>query len=264
MAITLYSSSPMRNLSDMSNRYTQHIIVLIFILASHIGVFHLLQKGLLFRAPEIIKPQPKEVTVSLIALSPPTTSTPKPEHASPKTVPITVPIVKRIAPPRPTLTTHPTPIALTPRPLAPAINPLPSQNAINVPRSAPPSEPAVPAIRNTASEVAIASASVGKAHEAPAQPKMVSGVEYIRKPEKVYPPISQQLGEEGKTILRVLVNEKGHPEDVSIQKSSGYDRLDQASKKAAKGALFKPYTEEGKALSVYVLIPISYTLEQEE
>ncbi len=92
-------------------------------------------------------------------------------------------------------------------------------------------------------------------------PKTISsGVEYIRQPQPEYPPIARRKEEQGNVILRVLVNDKGHPEQVEIQKSSGFLRLDEAARQAALRALFKPHIENGQAIAVYAIVPISFHL----
>ena len=72
--------------------------------------------------------------------------------------------------------------------------------------------------------------------------------------------MSRRMGEEGKVTLRVLVNEKGVAEKVDVQKSSGSNRLDEAAKVAILRAIFKPYLEDGKALTVIATATISFSL----
>ena len=93
-----------------------------------------------------------------------------------------------------------------------------------------------------------------------APPKQISAVEYVRAPQADYPPMSKRMGEEGKVTLRVLVNEKGVAEKVDIQKSSGSNRLDEAARIAILRAIFKPYLEDGKALTVIATATISFSL----
>lgn len=94
-------------------------------------------------------------------------------------------------------------------------------------------------------------------------PKTVnSGVEYTQAPQPVYPPLAKRAGEQGKVMLRVLVSEKGLPESVDLQKSSGSARLDEAAKQAVFHARFKPFLEDGKALAVYVIVPITFQLDR--
>ncbi|WP_338767840.1 energy transducer TonB [Massilia sp. METH4] len=94
----------------------------------------------------------------------------------------------------------------------------------------------------------------------PAAPKLVQGVEYVRPPQPVYPSISRRLGETGVVTLRVLVSEKGTPEQATVHKTSGSQNLDEAGRTAAMRSLFKPYMEDGKAVPVYVLVPINFKL----
>ena len=95
---------------------------------------------------------------------------------------------------------------------------------------------------------------------APAAPKTITGVEYIRAPQPVYPSMARRMGESGIVMLRVLIGEKGQAEQVTIQKSSGSEKLDEAGRQAVLRALYKPYIEDGKAIPVYALVPINFQL----
>jgi len=95
----------------------------------------------------------------------------------------------------------------------------------------------------------------------PSQPKVIfSEVEYLRKPDPEYPPKSRRTKDEGTVILRVLVSDTGLPTKAEVQKSSGSERLDEAARFAVMNALFKPHIENGRALTVFVLVPISFKL----
>lgn len=96
---------------------------------------------------------------------------------------------------------------------------------------------------------------------APPAPRTVARVEFIRAPDPAYPMMSRRLGEQGKVMVRALVDEQGHAVDVAIQLSSGKPRLDEAAKKAVMGALFKPYREEGRPEQVYVIVPVIFKME---
>lgn len=199
----------------------------------HIGFFYALQSGLLRKASEAI---PREVIATFITPEP-MREKPQPQPAAPKTVPV---VKKAVTPPKP----------------APVVKSAePSPKAISVDPSPPVAQPAAP--------VAAAPAPAAPpAPEVPAAPKTVtSGIEYIQPPQPEYPPISKRMGEEGKAVLRVLVNEKGRPERVELHKSSGIARLDEAARKAALRALFKPFIEDGKAVPAYAIIPINFQLD---
>jgi protein TonB len=94
----------------------------------------------------------------------------------------------------------------------------------------------------------------------PAGPKLVSAVEYIQAPQADYPAIARRLGEEGRVVMQVLVNDKGRAEKVEILKSSGFARLDESAKLALLRALFKPYVEDGKATMVLATASINFSL----
>lgn len=68
------------------------------------------------------------------------------------------------------------------------------------------------------------------------------------------------MNEEGRVIVRVLINPQGRPEQALVQLSSRSSRLDQAAINAALAALYKPYTENDVALYAYALIPIIFEL----
>ncbi len=85
-------------------------------------------------------------------------------------------------------------------------------------------------------------------------------MQYILAPQPVYPQMSKRMGEQGKVVLRILVNENGKPDQVTVQTSSGSARLDEAGRQAALRALFKPHMEDGRAVSVYAIVPLVFTL----
>ncbi|MFZ6819543.1 TonB family protein [Undibacterium sp. Ji22W] len=94
----------------------------------------------------------------------------------------------------------------------------------------------------------------------PAGPKVISAVEYIQAPQADYPPMARRMGEEGRVVMQVLVNDKGRAEKVEILKSSGFARLDESAKVALLRALFKPYVEDGKATMVLATASINFSL----
>ena len=91
-------------------------------------------------------------------------------------------------------------------------------------------------------------------------PAEISTVEYLRAPEPRYPPASRAAREEGLVLLRVLVDERGRAQDVTVLKSSGHSRLDEAARQAVRRALFKPYLEGGVARAAVVTVPIEFAV----
>lgn len=210
------------------------------ILLMHVVFFYTLNSGLAFKQPA--PAVPKEVVVSFITPERPA-EPPKPQ-AQP-TPPKPVPVVKKAAPP------PPAPV--------PVVNKTPSEKAVTTPAT-PPAPPAPPAPANPAPA---APAAPPAPPAPPATPKTVTSdrVEYIQPPRPDYPAASRRLGEEGKAVLRVLINEKGHAERAEIQKSTGSSRLDEAARQAALRIVIKPYIEDGKPIPILATLPISFHLD---
>ncbi len=203
------------------------------IILLHVGFFYALQSGLLRQATEAL---PEEVSVTFITPQPQRApEPPKPQPAEPKTVPV---VKKAVTPPPvPVVNTTPSPKAITTTPVPPA--PAPAEAAPPV-VTAPPAPPAPPVA---------------------AVPKTVTFDTKCSMPDPIYPSASRRMGEEGETVLRMLINEKGRPERVEVQKSSGFPRLDEAARQAALRTICSPSMEDGKAVPVYARKPITFQLE---
>ena len=89
-------------------------------------------------------------------------------------------------------------------------------------------------------------------------PPMVESVEYVRAAPPVYPKESQRKREHGTVVLRVLVDAQGHPAQIQVERSSGFERLDTAAREAVEKFLFRPYEVNGVAQPAQVLIPIGF------
>jgi protein TonB len=90
-------------------------------------------------------------------------------------------------------------------------------------------------------------------------PPMVESVEYVRAPAPAYPRESSRRREHGTVVLRVLVDSAGHPAQIQVERSSGFERLDVAAREAVQKALFRPHEVNGVAQAAQVLIPIEFT-----
>jgi protein TonB len=93
-------------------------------------------------------------------------------------------------------------------------------------------------------------------------PKLISIVEYLREPSPRYPSQSRRLREQGMVVLRVLIDEQGKACDITVETSSGYERLDHAAREAVARAAFRPYVEDGRPRRALVLIPIEFSLNR--
>lgn len=84
---------------------------------------------------------------------------------------------------------------------------------------------------------------------------------YLQNPKPVYPPISRRLGEEGKVMLRVRVNADGHPAKVDLEKSSNFERLDEAARQTVARWRFVPAKRGDEAIETSVIVPIVFRLD---
>jgi len=89
-------------------------------------------------------------------------------------------------------------------------------------------------------------------------PRLISDVAYVRAPKPKYPSAARALRLAGTVVLRVLIDERGRPVQVSVHRSSGHRVLDEAAQCAASEALFKPYLEDGEPHQAFVLVPIEF------
>ncbi|KNZ33396.1 MAG: hypothetical protein AD742_06885 [Methylibium sp. NZG] len=166
------------------------------------------------------------------------------------------------APPPPPPLAPPKPVLKTPPPPAPLVTtaPTPAPSAFTAPPPEvppPPPEPAPPA------PVAVVAPPPAPPAPPPA-PKTIpaSAVQYLEPPSPEYPRTSRRLGESGRVLLRVYIDEAGLPRQVLLAQSSGFARLDDAAVVAMKRARFKPYTENGQPTAGWAPAPIDFELEK--
>lgn len=84
--------------------------------------------------------------------------------------------------------------------------------------------------------------------------------DYLNNPAPQYPPLSRRLGEEGRVMLRVFVDERGLPSRVELRSSSGHERLDKVALATVTHWKFVPARRGEQAISAWVLVPISFSL----
>lgn len=198
-------------------------------------------------------PAPMVIPAQVIA----TFITPEPE-------PIVMPEPIPLAPPEPVVQPKPVPKP-QPKP-QPKPKPQPLPKAVASPDPAPATaptgtldpEPTAPATPTPAPTAAQASATT----DAPAAIVMPSSsAAYLNNPRPSYPSISRRMGEQGKVMLRVFVNAQGQPEQIQIQQSSGFDRLDKAAVDAVRRWKFTPGSRNGVAEAMWNIVPINFVLE---
>ncbi len=195
-----------------------------------------MQSGLLRRAVEIVVPA-ELLSEFITPPAPKTAPPPPPPRPAPKAR------APRPAPtPMPAAIPDPTPAPAAPVGILTEPPPAPPTDAPVV--AAPPTPPAPPA--------------------PPAPPKIElpsSDAAYLNNPKPGYPAISKRLGEQGKVLLRVLIDADGKPQKVEINQSSGFDRLDRQAQEAVMRWRFVPGKRNGVPQSMWNLVPIHFVLE---
>lgn len=82
----------------------------------------------------------------------------------------------------------------------------------------------------------------------------VQTLEVLRRVDPAYPPSSRKRGEEGTAVLLLSVA-KGKVQEVTVEKSSGFPRLDEAAAAALRRWLFSP------SLTGQVRVPVVFRLD---
>lgn len=202
---------------------------LLLVLALHGGLLHFLLQQHLIPIPDALQP----LMVNLIQPAPP----PVPP-APPRPVRLEKPAPAKPAPPRPVqqLVAH-----------APVITP---------------GEPVAPFAPVRPVEVAPAPAPAAPAK--PAGPVRLGGDLSLSCPQRTapaYPPLARRMGEEGRVMLRVELDEQGHVSNARITSSSGSSRLDDAAHAAVMRWRCNPAMRDGQAVKAVALQPFNFTLE---
>jgi len=89
----------------------------------------------------------------------------------------------------------------------------------------------------------------------------IFNADYLANPAPPYPASSRRVGEQGRVMLRVLVNVSGTADEVHVRTSSGFLRLDEAARETVLRWRFVPAKRGTEPVSAWVLIPISFRLE---
>lgn len=83
---------------------------------------------------------------------------------------------------------------------------------------------------------------------------------YRETPQPHYPDSARRDGNEGRVLLRVLVDEEGRAKAIEVNTSSGHEMLDQAAIAALKKWRFVPARASGKPVETWVKVPIEFQL----
>lgn len=226
------------HLSTPPTGFSRHAVIVGGVVLVHVAALWALQAGLIRRAAEIVVPVQilsPSVELPRAKEAPPTLPPPAPEPAP---APVPRPrVVKAPPPPRPTAIREPTPAPDAPTGIVAPQPPAPASAPPAPSTPAPPAPPAAPAVQLPSTD----------AH-------------YLNNPTPVYPAMSKRLGEQGKTIVRVLIGADGLPQSASIRQSSGYQRLDDAARAAVLGWRYVPGKRNGVVEAMEFNVPINWVL----
>ena len=233
MGALTFSTSPALADSSLSlEKMRAKFGPLAVVIAIHLVLFYLAYSGTLTRMVDTTLQQAVMVTF----VAPP--APPKAPPLAAKVVPaakVRPPVLPAVPLPAIVVATQPNPISVT-------------HMVVPVEKTPTPSAPA-------------AAGPVPMAAPAPAPaPKTMTVVEFLSPPQPMYPAMSKRMGEQGKVVLRVLVNENGKADQVDIQTSSGSARLDEAGRQAVLRAHFKPYRENGRSIAGFATVPVTFQL----
>ncbi len=173
-----------------------------------------------------------------------------PSAASPAAPPAAPTVLPRAPVPRPQAQPIPVPAAPEPEPAPAAASGMPPPAQVKP-------EPVA------AAAPAVTPAPAAPAAPPPPAPRRIdaTAVSYRVEPPVELPLASRRAGESGVVWLRVVVDTRGLPALVQVQRSSGHARLDEQAVWAMRRARFKPHTENGTPIEVEVIAPIEFLLD---
>lgn len=236
----------------------KHRIIVIAgsVLAFHALAIWALQSGLLMRAVEMVVPV--EVLAQIIE---------QPRAAVPSAPSPPAPVVPKEPPPPPVKQA-----VVKPTPPVPQTQAAPQILAVETPTPAPNAPatvqvaPAAPVLPPSVPVAAIASpAAVPVPVPLPAPAPVVkvqpsTDADDLYNPNQRYPRMSFSMGEQGTVVVRILIGAKGLPLKAELQKTSGFERLDQAALEYVMQSRYKPGTLNGVPNEMWMGRSVTYTI----
>lgn len=223
-----------------------HAAALLLVLAMHGAVLY----GL---SGVRVIPHPSEAATLFVTLV-----TPTPPQSRPAPSPVSASVPKPTEPPR----QHRPVQREAPRRATPPHTQLAAEAAV-----VSPSEPIAPL---PPSDPVVAASESGPPGPQPSQPQAAGPVTLtssglalvcpVRKPPP-YPSVSRRLGETGKVVLRVELDETGRVSAAKVITSSGHPRLDEAALAAVRTWRCQAAQRDGRAVRAVALQPFDFTLE---
>lgn len=212
------------------NRNAVSLPGLVFVVAIHSALLYFLFKQEMIPPPE----QLATLIVNFIPASKPKEETkPEPPPPVPKPKPVKKPQSRQLVAEAPVISQS-EPVAPPP---VPEREPEPEPEPVAV-AEAPPQMPPGPV--TLSAELSVACPELN----APA-----------------YPALSRRLGEEGKLVLRVELDENGRVHIAQVVNSSGFKRLDEAAMVAVKTWRCNPPQRNGQPVRAIALQPFNFVLQ---
>lgn len=217
---------------------TSRLLVIVAVIGCHVLALWALQNGLLRRVVETIVPV--QVLADFMELPQPRVEPAPPPQPRPEP-----------ARPRP----------VTPRAPVPAPQPEPLPVADAAPQA--PIEVAAPVQPEPQPVTAPLASSTPPTDTPPAPPVIVlpsSNAAYLNNPPPAYPPLSVRLNEQGTVRLRAYVGTDGRASSITVMRSSGFPRLDQAAVESVYRWRFAPGTRDGQPIPMWTEVPVRFQL----
>ncbi len=233
--------SAVRDAAVPSSGPSHTAMVVASVLGLHIAFIWALQSGLLMHVAEIIVPAemlaqfvaPVAALVPLqpeqkpLAPTPPKPATPQKQATSTSTAPST-PRPQRLAIDNTTSSAN-APVGVVAQPTA----------------AAAPAAPVADSLANAPAKI---------------EQPMVDA-RYSDQDQTIYPAMSRRLGEQGISVLRVLIGTDGTAISAQLVKSSGFERLDKAAYDTVMRRRYIPGTQSGVPVARSYNAPIAWVLK---
>jgi protein TonB len=138
-----------------------------------------------------------------------------------------------------------------------------TEKAEKTPAPAVTKAPVAPAVKSAANA---ASPATSAWHEQAADSQQALtlpnlNADYLNNPAPPYPEEARERGEQGKVLVRALINADGTVAELAMKKSSGFANLDLSALETVKKWRFVPARRGAAAVSAWVVVPISFSLE---
>ncbi|MDD2774548.1 MAG: TonB family protein [Gallionella sp.] len=87
---------------------------------------------------------------------------------------------------------------------------------------------------------------------------------YLNNPKPSYPSVANRMGWQGTVVVNVEVLATGLAGQLSVQRSSGHDVLDDAALQAIRHWRFVPARQNGQLVTQHFLVPIPFVLKESD